>query len=313
MKQNIQIDREFMNLSVLYTEEEQENLERSLMREGCREPIITWRGVILDGHKRYKFCGYEDIDYEILEMEFDSREEAVIWICRERVAGLTRHKPMYRYLVGKWYNMQKQMNKEKRKQEAAQELIPLSGKHKPNSVWDTSSRLGEELGVCHSTVEDCGTFARVLDWISDIEPVLFEAILKGEVHFKQADIRQMVKMDEKDIREIKRKKLGRKDVKMRRRNKMDAWDKKRGEESMEDTIQLKTGIKEMPAFDPDMEIKGLTLTIPTWINVIARTERKADMAIVTDSAKEQLAANLARLQEQIDHTLEVITCTKTEH
>ena len=310
-----------MNLSVLYTEEEQENLERSLMREGCMEPIITWRGVILDGHKRYKFCGYEDIDYEIREMEFNSREEAVIWICRKRVIGLTQHKPMYRYLVGKWYNMQKQLNKTNRKksdaqehmQEFLQEQKPAGVKQRSDSVWDTSSRVGDKLGISHSTVEDCGTFARMLDRISDIEPVLFEAILKGEVHFKQADIRQMVKMDEKDIREIKRKKLGRKDVKMRRRNKMDAWDKKRGEESMEDTIQLKTGIKEMPAFDPDMEIKGLTLTIPTWINVIARTERKADMAIVTDSAKELLAANLARLQEQIDHTLEVITCTKTEH
>ena len=83
MKQNIQIDREFMNLTVPYSEDDQEKLEASLMREGCLEPVIVWRGVILDGHKRYKFCGYEDIEYEVREMDFPSREEAVVWVCRQ--------------------------------------------------------------------------------------------------------------------------------------------------------------------------------------------------------------------------------------
>lgn len=315
MNQNIQIDREFMNLSAPLTEEERENLEHSLLRDGCLKPIIIWHGVILDGHKRYKFCGYEDIEYEIREMEFASREEAVIWICRERTAGLTQHSSMYRYLVGKWYNCRKQLNKTTRKRrdipdymkENPHGQMPTGEKQKSDSIWNTSGRIADELGICHSTVEDCGTYARVLDRISDIEPALFEAVLRREVRLTQKEIRHMVKMDDKEISEIKRKKLGKKDIKMRRRNKNDVWDEKRRGGSMEEEIQLKTGIKEMPAFDPDMEIRGLTLTIPTWINAIGRVERKTDMDMATDKAKAQLAANLMRLQEEIVKTLEVIT------
>jgi len=282
------------------------------MREGCLEPITIWRGVILDGHKRYKFCSYEDIEYEVRELHFKTREEAVIWVCSQRLPELTVHMPMYRYLVGKWYTCKKQLNKGQCKHSDPQEQNPKYSKKKRNSIWDTSSRLTEKIGIARSTIENDGKFALVMDRIADVEPALFEAILRREVHFRYGEILEIGKMDEKEISEIKRKRLGKKDVKMRRRNKMETWDKHLGGEHMEEKIQLKTGIKEMPAFDPDMEIKGLTLTIPTWINAIARAERKTDMALATDKAKEQLAANLARLQEQISRTLEVLTCTKTE-
>ena len=75
---------------------------------------------------------------------------------------------------------------------------------------------------------------------------------------------------------------------------------------MDEEIPIITGIKEMPAFDPDMEINGLSLTISTWINVIARTEKKMNADIATDMAKEQLAVNLIRLREQIERMLEVL-------
>ena len=71
-------------------------------------------------------------------------------------------------------------------------------------------------------------------------------------------------------------------------------------------ISLTTGIKEMPAFDPDMEIRGVTLTIPTWIASIARAEQKTDMSLATDYAKKQLAEGLLRLKAQIQKTLEAI-------
>ena len=93
---------------------------------------------------------------------------------------------------------------------------------------------------------------------------------------------------------------------MRRRNRNDVKKENFGSGAMAEETQIKTGIKEMPAFDPDIELKGLMLTVPTWINLIARTEKKTDMNLATKTAKEQLATNLLRLQEQINHTLEVL-------
>lgn len=67
---------------------------------------------------------------------------------------------------------------------------------------------------------------------------------------------------------------------------------------------LVVGIKEMPAYDPDMELRGLTLTIPTWIMAIRRVENKTVEA--TELAKRQLSNNLNQLREEIDRILGVI-------
>lgn len=69
---------------------------------------------------------------------------------------------------------------------------------------------------------------------------------------------------------------------------------------------LETGIKEMPVFDPDMEFRGLMLTIPTWMNAIARARGKTKIEMVSNSTKEQLANTLHKLDEQIMQTLEVL-------
>ncbi|MBQ6480918.1 MAG: hypothetical protein IJI45_07365 [Anaerolineaceae bacterium] len=306
MKQKIQIDREFMNLSIPLSRDNQERLERSLMRDGCLKPIIIWRGVVIDGHKRFKFCNYEEIEYEIQEMDFTSREEAVIWVCRERLATLDKYSPMFRYLVGKWYICKKNLNRELRRKDDGTLQNPDYAKKKRNSVWDTCSRLSEEVGVHRTTISKDGAIAEAMDRIADIEPSLFEAILRGDVRFKHDEILELSRMDEKKLSDIRRRKLGKKDVKMRRRNRNDVKKENFGSGAMAEETQIKTGIKEMPAFDPDIELKGLMLTVPTWINLIARTEKKTDMNLATKTAKEQLATNLLRLQEQINHTLEVL-------
>ena len=71
-------------------------------------------------------------------------------------------------------------------------------------------------------------------------------------------------------------------------------------------IPLTVGIKEMPAFDPDMELRGLILTIPTWMNAIARAQSKTDMALVSCGMKQQLADTLSQFRQQIDQMMEVL-------
>ena len=83
MKQVWQSDPEFKRLSVPLSPEEERRLENSLVREGCKEPIAVWHGCILDGHKRYEICSYEEIEYETVEMDFTTKDEALLWACKE--------------------------------------------------------------------------------------------------------------------------------------------------------------------------------------------------------------------------------------
>lgn len=34
-------------------------LTQSLLTEGCRDPLVVWNGVIIDGHNRYRICREE--------------------------------------------------------------------------------------------------------------------------------------------------------------------------------------------------------------------------------------------------------------
>ena len=54
MKKILQMDPEFKRLSVPLSSEEELKLEKSLIREGCLEPISVWRGCILDGQPERK-------------------------------------------------------------------------------------------------------------------------------------------------------------------------------------------------------------------------------------------------------------------
>ncbi len=76
----IAIDSEFQSLIPPLTDDEYQRLERSILAEGVREPIITWNGTIIDGHNRYHICDEHGIEFRTTEHEFASRDAAKIWI-----------------------------------------------------------------------------------------------------------------------------------------------------------------------------------------------------------------------------------------
>jgi len=79
----IVIDSEFQSLIPPLSDDEYQRLEKSLVKNGYqdwREPIITWNSTIIDGHNRYSICDEHGIEFRTMEMEFESRDAAKIWI-----------------------------------------------------------------------------------------------------------------------------------------------------------------------------------------------------------------------------------------
>ena len=50
------IDQDFKDLIRPLRSQEYLQLEENLLADGCREPIVVWNGVIVDGHNRYEIC-----------------------------------------------------------------------------------------------------------------------------------------------------------------------------------------------------------------------------------------------------------------
>ena len=54
--EKLEIDHEFKTLIQPLRKDEYRQLEVNLTIDGCREPIITWNDLIIDGHNRYEIC-----------------------------------------------------------------------------------------------------------------------------------------------------------------------------------------------------------------------------------------------------------------
>lgn len=295
------IDKDFYNLTVPIAEEEQDQLERSILQNGCIEPIIIWDGIIIDGHKRYLICRAEEIEFRTEEVEFPSRERAKAWVCRRRIGSLKPGAPIYRYLYGKWFIFLK---------EEYRALIGrgvIDSPEAPDGRVRLSKIIAKDLGISYGQVESYCGYANSMDKIARNDPDIFRAILEKRVKLTLKETSSLARGDRKTKRIIKNRMNPDPEPQAKSRRgrprKTDA----------EEGVSLSTKIKEMPAFDPDMEIRGLALTIPTWMTVIARAEEKTDMELASEHAKRQLAGSLMRLEKQIQKTLEAIGCMEKEY
>lgn len=89
----LEIDPEFKTLIRPLRKDEYLQLEVNLAVDGCREPIITWNNIIVDGHNRYEICNRLHIPYAIREMPFENREQASGSAAISSAAEISRRKP----------------------------------------------------------------------------------------------------------------------------------------------------------------------------------------------------------------------------
>jgi hypothetical protein len=63
------------------TSDEHDALERSLLTEGCRDALVLWGDVLVDGHNRYGICQKHGIPFQTLQSKlFKSMEDVHLWM-----------------------------------------------------------------------------------------------------------------------------------------------------------------------------------------------------------------------------------------
>lgn len=80
MSENIIISPELKNILPPLTPDEFKILEENLLVEGCREPLMVWNNILVDGHNRYAICTKHNIQFRTDELEADNIEDVKIWI-----------------------------------------------------------------------------------------------------------------------------------------------------------------------------------------------------------------------------------------
>jgi N6-adenosine-specific RNA methylase IME4/ParB-like chromosome segregation protein Spo0J len=81
----MEILQELESLIPPLSNEEFKQLERNILEEGIREPLITWNGILIDGHNRYRIAQEHDINYETLEKEFENINRVKEWMVNNQL------------------------------------------------------------------------------------------------------------------------------------------------------------------------------------------------------------------------------------
>jgi N6-adenosine-specific RNA methylase IME4 len=77
---NLEVNEEFKKLIPPLSKEEYEQLETNCLNEGIREAILTWNGVIIDGHNRYEIAKRWNLDFQTKSKNFKDENAVREWM-----------------------------------------------------------------------------------------------------------------------------------------------------------------------------------------------------------------------------------------
>ncbi|MFC5740879.1 plasmid replication/partition related protein [Dyella tabacisoli] len=68
------------------TADEHEALERSILTEGCRDALVLWDNILVDGHNRYGICRKHDLPFQTVQhTHFSSIEDVHLWMINQHL------------------------------------------------------------------------------------------------------------------------------------------------------------------------------------------------------------------------------------
>lgn len=310
MQIKLKIDKEFKTLIPPLSPKEYEQLEANIIADGCREPIVIWNGYIIDGHNRYEICKKHHIGYKVKEMSFESREEAVVWICTNQLGRRNIAEETRKYLIGIQYETEKVINKKKNAMGRNQYSSGASQdttEHPLNTGVRTAQRIADENHISSGTVQKYGIYAKSLDIIEEKCPDLVSKILSGKYKISHESVCELAKKTSDELKKISRKMSRNQMPYIKYCNSRSVIKKSKAEESLPNSSTASIGsIKKMPAYDPDSEITRLTLTIPSWISSIQKTRSSIKINEASESAKDKLMQSLLDLENEEDKLLNLL-------
>ena len=105
---NLKIDPEFQSQIPPLTDDEYNQLEENILKEGkLISPLIVWGNTLVDGHNRYEIVQeHPEISFSTMPLPFESREEVLAWICKNQLGRRNLTPEQKKFLIGKQYSVE---------------------------------------------------------------------------------------------------------------------------------------------------------------------------------------------------------------
>ena len=194
------IDEEFKGLLPALDKETFAALEANIIDNGCRDPLVLWGGILIDGYNRYEICERNGIAYNTVEKEFGSREEVMIWMISNQVSRRNMNPRQLSYFRGLHYRMEKIIvtNASGKNQ---WNLVDGHNAHQPKMLG-TAAKLSEQYKVNEKTIRFDAKASEATDAIGNVSPIAKSKILSEEVKIDKKVLEALASATEDEIAEV---------------------------------------------------------------------------------------------------------------
>lgn len=113
IKKQLVVKEELRLLIPPLKDEEFNQLEANILKEGCREPLLYWYDetakeyILVDGHNRYAICQKHTINFSLKALSLNTEAEVKMWMVTNQLGRRNLTTEQQSYFRGKQYEMQK--------------------------------------------------------------------------------------------------------------------------------------------------------------------------------------------------------------
>jgi len=150
----LKINERFENLLPPLAADELARLEASILADGIRDPLVTWKETVIDGHNRYRIATRYGLPYSTVGKAFEDEDAACIWIIENQTGKRNLTDAQRTFQIGELYKLKKKKHGGDRKSEDVKSIRQNVGLISN----ETADVVAKEQNVSARTVERAADF-----------------------------------------------------------------------------------------------------------------------------------------------------------
>ena len=194
------IDPEFRSLIPPLQASERAQLEENLAADGCREPLVLWRGILIDGHNRHEICTRRSISFRTVEIDLPSRERVLQWIDQNQLGRRNLTDDQRAAIAVRVFERQTELEKKKRAQAGRARGGDATPEQKAKRLEDTAVSKRSTKDRSRKAVSKAARVSertlRTVQKIAKVKPGMVKAIAAGEKTV--AEVKREIRAEERE-------------------------------------------------------------------------------------------------------------------
>lgn len=282
----LSVDAQFQQIEPPLSPDACNRLEQLILSDSEYEPVRVWDQKVLTGYAQHAIGLKRHISIEVEVMQPTGRLEAIILACIHHLSRNDLTEEYKRYLIGMRYQAEHIRNRTRKHRSAQKKSDAWKG---AGLGFFNYEELNELYGISYVTAKRYVRYAKAIDSLSEATHGVVPLIMTGEIKLSILKIIELSQFAAKDAQKVLE------DIRALKQSDAHRYYR----EMKAEKLSHEKTIKDMPDYDPDVEVSSLTLTLPSWRETLLRVIKALETKPVTPAARRKLGQQILSMIQPI--------------